>query len=168
MLEKTIKQLINGMTKMKNLILIISVFLCGSTSHADVGVPSSDRMIEISNNIIVGEINKDSNHEYYITVEKSLKGDLVANSKILIDPESQIAWTIRFGPIQPTKEQFDSALSTSGLIGQRILLLGEFRQGRWISSKFDWAIWPKGYNEFKGKSVDDLIKIIIKQLSSLP
>ena len=121
-------------------------------------------------NVVVGKIKRLENGEFYFVIEESLKGNLIKNSMAILNHKSGMAWYVNApgGPRKVSPQQFSERIVEKDWYSERIVLLGEFKDGLWINSNLDWSVWSSGKSTGKDKheklSLQELIGVIKAEL----
>lgn len=154
----------------KKLYLVVaSFFVCIYVARANIGVPSIEEHISRSRDIVMGSFEVDHHDNIYFLVERSFKGNVVILSKMLINSDSKLAW--RFLPggriVSPQEHEFKAMIQNKKWFSSPVIMLGEFENGLWKSSYYDWSIWPHGEIEFKNRSINDVVNIVSEQLDQI-
>ena len=147
-------------------VLAVACSALASALGASVGIPPVDRHIAKSEDIVAGTFEIGDRGNIYFFVEETLKGDVVVASKMLVNEDSRLAWRLLLGGglEQPTKEAFRANIRNKEWFDEDVVLLGRFEDGLWMSSFYDWSVWPHGEKRFQGRTVRDVKKRIRAQL----
>lgn len=168
-----------GMTKKITTLLIVLTSLAPTESvYANVMVPIFRSHISGAKEIIVGEVKHSDNGEFYFLVEESLKGTLIKNSMLILNADSRIAWPSAIGgPRKISPESFSKTLPKREWYEKRVILLGQSKDGMWISHCFDWSVWTSGKSPIQATdeevpmqklSLQELIEVIKVNLNKVP
>jgi len=151
------------------------VTLCLTKSvWGSYSVPSFKYHVEQSKNVAVGKIVRLENGEFYFLVEESLKGNLIKNSMAVINHNSGIAWYVNAagGPLRVSKEIFTKRIIEKEFYDRKVVLLGEFKDGLWITTCLDWSVWSSGksvgYDKYENLSLEELIAVIKTDIKKVP
>lgn len=152
---------------MKKLTFIAASIIFASLAFGIVAIQDSNTQIKDSKSIILGSFQEDSKNQIIFVIEKTLKGEPKVDDQIIIDHTSRLAW--RFvpggGPMpHASSEEFLEQIRKAEWFKHKVILLGEVKDGKWVSSNYDWSVWTSGKSTredaYKDMSLDELVEAI--------
>lgn len=155
------------MTSQKYIYIIaILIALFSANAKAELAVPSAKTQINKAQDILIGSFEIGDNGRIYFVADEILKGNLMEQAKLLVDKDSNLAVVhLKGGGIRPLSElEFNSMITKKEWFKEKVIILGEARNGAWYSFAYDWSIWPRNIPQLKNLELKDCKDLIREAL----